>query len=110
MPNPARVTCPGGVGTCTQEMDFVVSEIAGVAVADPFRVQLTNELGQSGIAVVPGVNAGGSFGGTIILGPAGDNCYNPNCTTRARVDIPLPGGLIVESDETNNTASRTDPG
>lgn len=110
LPNPARVLCPGGGGTCTQEMDFVVTELNGVAVNQAFRVQITNELGQTQTVILPGIAAGGSVPGTATLGPPGDNCYNPNCSTRGAVDVQLFDGLILESDETNNTANREDMG
>ncbi len=54
--------------------------------------------------VAPGGLAAGAFvDGPATLGP-GDNCYNPNCEVDAEVD---PNSTIPESDETNNTDSKT---
>ena len=109
LPNQVQVSCPGGGGTCTEEVDWEVGEIAGVPVGMPFDVHIRNQLGQSATFTIPGIGANGTVNGTAVLGPPGDNCYNPNCTTSGEVDAPSPG-VILEADEGNNTDTRTDQG
>jgi hypothetical protein len=107
LPDPAVVSCPTGAGSCVQTIRFTVSEIAGVAVTTPFDVEIVNELGQAATVTIPSLPANGSTSGSLTLGLPGANCYNPDCTTNATVDT---GDAVMESDEGNNTDTRTDLG
>jgi subtilase family serine protease len=69
-----------------------------------FRFQADpGQLKTIGVGALAG-GASQSFGEQ--LGPNG-NCYDPDCTVRVTVDST---NAIQESNETNNVATRTDPG
>ena len=104
---PVQVDCPTGGGSCEETVDWEVSEVNGVDVNQSFDVVITNELGQTDSANLTGIGANSTTNGTSVLGPPGDNCYNPDCTTRGRVDST---DTVPEADEGNNTDSRTDQG
>ena len=107
---PSIIDCSAGPANCTLRVDFQINNIgAGIApdgvkylVQAEEMPDLTLSIGQGG-AIYPGQTTGGFF---VILGPGG-NCFNPDCTVTVTMD---PDNDLVESDETNNTATRTDAG
>jgi hypothetical protein len=100
------VSCPGGAGTCITTRTFTISNPSAVNVTTPFDVLAQADPGQSKTITVPALAAGASLAVTQQWGPAG-NCYDPDCTVTITVDS---GTAIAESNETNNTATRTDLG
>lgn len=102
---PTQVSCP--VGTrCITTVNFTVTNAGSVAVTTPFQVLVEADPGQSRTVAVAGLGTGASQSFTEQLGPAG-NCYDPDCTVRVTVDS---GNTVPESNEANNSASRTDGG
>jgi hypothetical protein len=101
-----QVSCPGGGGTCITTRDFTITNAGGVSVVTPFTVLVEADPAQKTTLTVPGLAAGASVPLTAQLGPDG-NCYDPDCTVSVTVDS---GNAVAESNETNNTATRTDPG
>jgi hypothetical protein len=101
-----QVSCPGGGGTCITTRDFTVTNAGPVNVVTPFTVLVEADPSQTTTLTVPGLAAGASVPLTAQLGPAG-NCYDPDCTVTVTVDS---GNTVAEANETNNTATRTDPG
>jgi hypothetical protein len=100
------VQCPGGAGTCITTRTVTITNSSAVAVTTPFDVLAQADPGQSKTITVPALAAGASLPLTQQWGPAG-NCYDPDCTVTVTVDS---GNAITESNETNNTATRTDLG
>jgi hypothetical protein len=101
------VSCSGGGGTCITTRDFTVTNASSVNVTTPFTVLVEADPGQKTTLSVPSLAAGASVPLTATLGP-GNNCYGPGgCTVSVTVDD---GNAVVEANETNNTATRTDPG
>ena len=103
---PTTVSCPGGQGTCLHGVDLEVLERNGQPVDDPFEVTVFTDSGLSRTVGVPPLPPGATFPIGVILGP-GDNCYDPDCQVTAEVDS---AGVIVETDETDNTDTRLDIG
>jgi hypothetical protein len=101
-----QVSCPGGGGTCITSRDFTVTNASSVNVTTPFTVLVEADPAQTTTLTVPGLAAGTSLPLTAQLGPDG-NCYDPDCTVTVTVDS---GNAVAESNEANNTATRTDPG
>ncbi|PKB79686.1 MAG: hypothetical protein BZY88_12060 [SAR202 cluster bacterium Io17-Chloro-G9] len=107
---PSVIDCSGGPSNCTLRVDLQINNVgAGIApggveylVEAEEMPDLTLSIGEGG-AIFPGGTTGGFF---VTLGPGG-NCFNPDCTVTVTVD---PDNDLVESDETNNTATRTDAG
>jgi uncharacterized protein YjdB len=88
--------------TCILMAQVTVRNIGpGPALATTLRLTTSNGLGGSGR--VPPLEPGGS---TIVevRTNAGGNCYSPDCGLTATVD---PAGEVTESDEENNTTTRT---
>ena len=103
---PTRVACQPEVG-CTATVEFTVANVGADDVAADFTVLIeADEVPSKTITVSGGLAAGESRAFTETLGPGG-NCYNPDCTVKVTVDS---GAAITESDETNNSDSRTDLG
>lgn len=100
------VSCPTGSGSCITTRDFVVTNTGSANVTAAFDVLIQADPAQKTTITVPALAAGASLTLTAQLGPDG-NCYDPDCTVSVTVDS---GNAIVESDETNNTATRTDLG
>jgi hypothetical protein len=101
-----QVSCPGGGGTCITTRDFTVTNASSVNVPAPFTVLIQADPGQKTTLTVPSLAAGASVPLTATLGPD-NNCYDPDCTVSVTVDS---GSAVAEANETNNTATRTDPG
>lgn len=101
-----QVSCPGGGGTCITTRDFTVTNASSVNVLTPFTVLVQADPGQKTTLSVPSLAAGASVHLTANLGPD-NNCYDPDCTVSVTVDY---GSAVAEANETNNTATRTDPG
>jgi hypothetical protein len=100
------VSCPGGPGTCITTRTFTITNPSSVNVATPFDVLAEADPGQSKTITIPALAGGASLALTQQWGPAG-NCYDPDCTVTITVDS---GNAVAESNETNNTATRTDIG
>jgi hypothetical protein len=100
------VSCPGGAGTCITTRTFTITNPSSVNVATPLDVLAQADPGQSKTITIPGLAAGASLALTQQWGPAG-NCYDPDCTVTFTVDS---GNAVAESNEANNTATRTDLG
>ena len=103
---PVDVTCSGMPVTCLHAVDLEVLEVNGRPVDQPFDVTVFSDNGLSHTIGIPPLPPGAVFPTSAVLGP-GDNCYNPDCQITAEVDS---GGVIVESDETDNTDTRLDIG
>ncbi|MCH7606689.1 MAG: hypothetical protein IH962_06000, partial [Chloroflexi bacterium] len=107
---PTIVDCSGGPGNCNIRVDLKIDNLGEGIAPDGIRYTVEAEgvpalsltTGEGG-AIGPGGSTGGFF---VTLGPGAD-CFNPDCTVTVTVD---PDNAIVESDETNNTATRTDVG
>ena len=100
------VSCPTGSGSCITTRDFVVTNAGSANVTTAFDVLIQADPAQKTTITVPALAAGASLTLTASLGPDG-NCYDPDCTVSVTVDS---ANVIVESNETNNTATRTDLG
>jgi hypothetical protein len=100
------VSCPGGGGTCITTRNFTVTNASSVNVLTPFTVLVQADPGQKTTLSVPSLAAGASVALTATLGPD-NNCYDPDCSVSVTVDS---GSAVAEANETNNTATRTDPG
>lgn len=100
------VTCPGGFGTCVTTVNFTITNPSAVPVTTPFQVLIEADPRQSKTITVAGLGAGASQSFSENLGPAG-NCYDPDCTVQVTVDT---GNTVAESNEGNNSATRTDLG
>jgi hypothetical protein len=106
---PTIVSCAAGQGSCLHTFEFEVFNNSNVDIPDDIEVLAsTSELTVAGsiVTIAGGLGAGASSIQSVTLGP-GNNCYNPNCTVIAQVD---PSNLILESNEANNSDSRTDVG
>jgi hypothetical protein len=103
---PIPVSCPGGFGTCVTTVNFTITNAGPVPVTTAFQVLIEADPGQARTITVSGLGAGASQTFSENLGPAG-NCYDPDCTVRVTVDT---GNAVAESNETNNSATRTDLG
>jgi hypothetical protein len=101
-----QVSCPTGGGSCITTRDFTVSNIGSANVTTPFDVLVKADPGQSKAITVPSLAAGASVSLTVQLGPDG-NCYDPDCTVVVEADS---ADVVAESNESNNTATRTDLG
>ena len=101
-----QVSCPGGGGTCITTRTFTLTNTSSVNVTTSFDVLVEADPAQTKTVTVPGLAAGASLPLTEQLGPDG-NCYNGDCTVSVTVDS---GNAVGESNEVNNTATRTDPG
>jgi CARDB len=101
-----QVSCPGGGGTCITTRDFIVTNASSVNVVTPFAVLVQADPGQKTTLSVPSLAAGASVTLSANLGPD-NNCYDPDCTVSVTVDS---GSAVAEANETNNVATRTDPG
>jgi hypothetical protein len=102
-----QVSCPGGQGTCVSTVAYVVSNVGAVGAASfDVLVEADPSLSVAKTVSVSGLAAGASQSLSTSL-PAGNNCYDPDCTVRVAVDS---GDVVLESDETNNVATRTDLG
>ena len=102
----AQVLCPGGPGTCTMTVTFTIANLSPVGVTTPFDVLVQADPGQKAAFTVssfPGA-ATRTFGQP--LGPD-NNCYDPDCTVTVTVDD---GNAVAESNEANNSDTRTDIG
>jgi subtilase family serine protease len=77
-----------------------------VNVVTPFAVLVQADPGQKTTLSVPSLAAGASVTLSANLGPD-NNCYDPDCTVSVTVDS---GSAVAEANETNNVATRTDPG
>jgi hypothetical protein len=100
------VLCPGGPGTCVTTRTFTVTNAGSATVTASFDVLIEADPSQTTKTTVPGLAAGTSLALSQSLGPDG-NCYDPDCTVTVTVD---PGNAIAETNEANNTATRTDKG
>ncbi len=100
------VVCRGGFRTCVTTVSFTITNPSSVPVPTPFQVLIEADPGQSKTITVAGLGAGASRSFNETLGPAG-NCYDPDCTVRVTVDT---GNTVAESNEANNSATRTDIG
>ena len=100
------VSCPGGGGTCITTRTFTITNAGSVNIATPFDILAQADPGQSKTTTVPALAAGASLAVTQQWGPGG-NCYDPDCSVTITVDS---GNAITESNEANNTATRTDLG
>ena len=104
---PTKFDCSGGAGACTLRVDMSVTNTGTGTAIGPIVVLVQAEgvpdsefdIGVGNM--VPGQTTGGFF---ATLGP-GTNCFNLACTVTVTVD---PDNDIFESNETNNTATRTD--
>jgi hypothetical protein len=101
-----QVSCPGGGGTCITTRDLIVTNASSVNVLTPFAVLVQADPGQKTTLSVPSLAAGASVTLSATLGPD-NNCYDPDCTVSVTVDS---GSAVAEANETNNVATRTDPG
>ena len=101
-----QVSCPGGGGTCITTRTFTLTNTSSVNVTTSFDVLVEADPAQTKTVTVPGLAAGASLPLTEQLGPDG-NCYDGDCTVSVTVDS---GNAVGESNEANNTATRTDPG
>lgn len=94
------VDCPGGGGTCTVSVDFVITNTSSTNVTSSFQVLVEANGVPSKTITVSGLAAGASQNLSETLGP-GNNCFSPDCIVRVKVDF---SNAILESDETNNIA------
>ena len=102
--NSLRVDCPTGQGSCRTSVDVIVANIgAGDSGPSKLRVTIDPNQSQSTLTDVPTMPAGAAqtFGVTF---PAGNNCFDPDCTVCAVADD---AGEVDESDETNNQMCKT---
>ena len=99
------ISCPGGSGTCVTTVEIAIENL-GDGDAPAFNFAVTLDPGQSVVVgqSVPGGLAAGISQLFTITTPPGGNCYDPDCTISVLVDDI---NDVVESDETNNTASST---
>lgn len=104
---PIETNPNGDTAGCALAVEWHVSENAGVAVTVPFKVFMRTDEGHSASIIIPSLPANGVTLGLATLGPPGINCYDPDCFVEGVVDI---NDDVSESDETNNTDSRNDPG
>lgn len=100
-----RVVCPGEPGTCVTIVTFTVTNAGSVSTIEPFFVLIEADPGQKKVISLS-LLGGASETVTERLGPDG-SCYDPDCTVRVTADS---GRTIPESNERNNTATRTDRG
>ena len=105
LPNPTRVTCPTGQGSCIHEVDVEVENV-GINDSGPYSILVMLDIGLSKSETRAGPAAGATDSFTVMLGP-GNNCYETNCTTTATVD--LKGG-VIDCNVRNNTTERVDEG
>ena len=83
---PTGGTCPGGGGTCTFTVEFMITNISSVDVTNNFQILIEAEEVPLKTITINGLAAGASQRFSQTLGP-GNNCYNPNCTVRVTVDF-----------------------
>jgi len=106
LPEQTRVSCSSSQGSCTHTVIVEIENLSRVDVNTPFQVEVQTDNGLSTTLDVPSLAGGETQILPAILGP-GDNCYNPECEVQAIVDS---ANVVMESDETNNTAERLDQG
>lgn len=99
------VACPGGPGTCTTMVEVLIENVGdGASSAYNFRVTLDPVQSILISVAVPGGLPPSLAQRFELTTPEGGNCYDPDCTVTVLVDDL---NQVVESDETNNTASAT---
>jgi len=103
---PTQVSCPGGGGTCITTVNFTIRNVGPAPVIGVFQVRVEADPGQVKTVSAGPLAAGGSQPLTVVLGPDG-NCYEPDCTVRVVADS---SHIVSESNESNNTDTRTDIG
>ena len=100
------VACPGGPGTCTMIVTFTVTNLSPVPVTTAFDVLVQADPSQKATLTIPSFPGAASRTIAQALGPD-NNCYDPDCTITVTVDD---GNAVSESNETNNSDTRTDKG
>ena len=105
---PTAVVCFGDVGAiqCNATVEFEITNPSTVGVAGNFDVLIEADQVPDKTITVAGLAAGETKTFTETLGPGG-NCYDPDCTVKVTADS---GNAVAESDETNNSDTRTDLG
>ncbi len=100
------MTCSGSPVLCDVTFTYRVANV-GTADAGAFDVlEEADQVPSNTTTIVGGLLMGASKEVTTTLG-LGGNCYDPDCTVKVTADS---GGAVAESDETNNTDTRTDLG
>jgi CARDB len=114
LPNPTGVVCSGVPVTCISTVRFVISNAgaAPVPAGSTFQVLLQADPALAvtktvSVTLSSALGPGGSLPAQAEMMPPSGNCYDPDCTVTARVDST---NAIVESNEGNNGATRTDLG
>jgi hypothetical protein len=101
--NPHAIGCDPFVIQCDWVVLVLVRNI-GTASSNPTNVLVTLNNGLSGTGAVPSLPPGSTIAIDVFL-ERGPNCFNLGCITTAHVDFQ---NMVIESNETNNTATRTD--
>jgi hypothetical protein len=102
MPFPGFVVNCDSFNQCDHVVRVLVNNI-GNASSNPTNVLATMNNGLTGIAPFGSLPPGGSIAIDVFMG-RGFNCFDPGpCITTAHVD---PANMVIESNETNNTATR----
>lgn len=100
------VSCPTGAGSCKTTAQWRITNLAAVAVTTTFQVKISADPAMSVTKSFTSFPASGSQTFTEVFGPGG-NCYDPDCTVSASVDI---ASTVAESNEANNSDTYTVPG
>ena len=114
---PVLVSCPTGPGSCDITVEFEAQNVGTVDVTAPFDLEIyTESRDDFGSPTGFFANHVVNFPAGLAVGPAvaqvvtfftSDNCYHPNCWIEVTIDR---GGVIIESDESNNQDQRLDGG
>jgi len=107
-PSSIRVNCPSGQGSCVTRVNVTIANVGSSAVTG-FTTRIALDPQQS--VVVDDDTPGGLNPGATktidVETPPGDNCFDPDCTVCAVVDI---NNEVDETNENNNKLCRTRPG
>ena len=85
---------------------FTIRNLSPVGVTTPFDVLVQADPSQKAALTIPSLPGGASRTLAQALGPD-NNCYDPDCTVTVTVDD---GNAVMESNEANNSDTRTDIG
>lgn len=103
-----KVDCPYGAGSCVTSVHVTVANI-GADNAGAFTTRVVIDPAQSVVVdkAFPGGLAAGESQTFNITTPAGGNCFDPDCTVCAKVDI---ADDVSETNEGNNEMCKTKGG
>jgi hypothetical protein len=100
----ASVSCPGGPGTCTTTVQYIVDNVGRAASAGfDISVQADPDLGVESVVSAKPVFPGKPRALSTRVGPDG-NCFDPDCSVRVTLD---PKDSVLETSDRNNVDTLT---